>query len=375
MQICMVTSAHFPPIEGMGIHIWNLSQFLIDHGHDVQIITRGGMGKTRFYSKNGISIWRVPFLPVYPFHVHLQGIFVAPLVEKILTEVDIFHIHSPLSPVLSTERLIMLTFHSTVPEDVSLTPMNSFYSLLMKLQSPVSYRLECEHLKNASKVNVISPRTVEIIRRYPGCPKNIDVIWNGVNTCNYSPDWELPRDKKIVLTVSRLAPGKGIEDLIHAATLVIQQDPSFHFLIAGDGVLKNSLHRKIHESNFGKNITLLGHISDQASLLRLYREALLFVLPSYHEGIPTVLLEAMSCGCPVVSTKVGGIPQFVEHGKNGILISPNQPKRLAEIILSSLDNPVFLNNLGKQARQTVEERFSWEIIGQRYLDQYINMIN
>ena len=182
MNICMVVSAIFPPREGMGFYVWNLSRYLTRQGHQVQIITRGAAGQAFHEVVDGINIWRPFFAPLYPFHVHLHGLFVSRLIRKLEKEVDLFHSHSPLIPPIKTNRPVMLSIHSTTCDDIKATKLDSWYTLLMKLQAPVSFWLEVSNLKTATVVNAISPRVVGALQRYPGCPRNIPVVWNGVDT-------------------------------------------------------------------------------------------------------------------------------------------------------------------------------------------------
>src|SRR3972149_2875368 len=112
MHIGMVTSAKLPPEEGIGQYVWNLSRHLVAQGHRVDVITRGSWrGLTREDSCGG-TVWRPPFLPLYPFHVHFHGLFVNWLVRTLADEVDIFHVHSPLPPVLKMGCPVVVTVHT-----------------------------------------------------------------------------------------------------------------------------------------------------------------------------------------------------------------------------------------------------------------------
>jgi glycosyltransferase involved in cell wall biosynthesis len=105
-------------------------------------------------------------------------------------------------------------------------------------------------------------------------------------------------------------------------------------------------------------------------LADLYRQAALFVSPSHAEGLPTVLLEAMACECPVAATRVGGSPDVITHGENGMLVSPGQPAQLADVICDLLTHPSRREEMGRAGRRTVEAKYSWDRITQMYVDQY-----
>lgn len=372
MIICMVTSAHFPPNEGMGFYIWNLSRMLVAQGHHVQIITRSERHKPSYHSLEGISIWRPHFFPFYPLHVHLHGWFVQRLIEQLEPDVDLFHIHSPLVPPLRTSHPVMLSFHSTVRDDVRETQLNSGYTLLMKLQAPISYRLEVENIKKATVVNAISPRVAEALRNYPHCPPDVPVVWNGVDTTIFHPEQEKPSRRGSILSVGRLGPGKGLEDLIKAISLIPKLDTPITIL--GDGPLRSSLEADVKAYGLTNKVRFVGHITDRNQLAGFYQQACLFVLPSHHEGLPTVLLEAMACGCPVLATRVGGIPEVIQDGINGQLVPPKEPHQLAAAIEMLLADRSRLEGFGMRARQTIEQRFSWERISRTFADLYSSML-
>lgn len=367
----------------MGFYIWNLSRYLTKEGHQVQIITRGGTMPRCPQIVDGIMIRRPSFWPAYPFHVHLHGIFVDRLLQEIEGDVDLFHVHSPLAPTISTKRPIMLTVHTAIKADMAATTVNSLQTLLMKSQAPVSYWLEEGLLANATAVNAVSPRMASALRhRYTSTPDEIEVTWNGVDTDFFatvpdltpdsSPDStsDSTRDPRLVLTVGRLAPGKGVEDLLDAAKQVIKKIGPTRFVIAGDGPLRRALERRLAQNGLGQHVELLGHVADRQQLADLYRKAALFVTPSHYEGLPTVVLEAMACGCPVIATKVGGLPQVIESGQNGVLVPPKQPTQLADAICEFLPAKVRLAKMGRLGRQTIEERYSWHAIGANYIKLY-----
>ena len=178
-----------------------------------------------------------------------------------------------------------------------------------------------------------------------------------------------------ILFVGRLAPGKGLEDLIQAFFIINRKGRRIKLVIAGKGFLKKDLEQFVTHNNLDQSITILGHIFDRQQLIELYQNAAIFVLPSHHEGLPTVVLEAMACGCPVVATRVGGLSEVISDGINGKLVAPFNPEQLAQTICEALDDPAFLANMGSKARQTIEDRFSWETIGSNFVKQYERMLS
>ena len=156
MRICLITSSPLPPEEGVGFYVWNLARKLAQGGHSVQIITRGIPGRTTREPIADIIIWRVTFAPLYPLHVHIHGLFVNRLVAQLEEQIDVFHVHSPLPPVLNTQRPVLLTVHTPMRTDARGLSVRDYHSLLIKLQSPVSYDIERRLLRSAAQVAVVA---------------------------------------------------------------------------------------------------------------------------------------------------------------------------------------------------------------------------
>lgn len=373
----MITSAPFPPREGIGYYIWNLSKYLTSRGHRVHIVTRSEVGRANNETVDDIIIWRPTFVPVYPFHVHLHSLFVEKLIMRLEPEIDLFHMHTPLPPMISTKRPIMLTVHSAVREDVKATPITSVYTLQMKLQAPFSYWIEQTLLRHATSVNAVSPQVAQALATYPSGPSKIDVTWNGVDTSTFRPGSTTSSHKCLILSVGRLAPGKGIEDLLQAVlTMKHLGTPAeaIQLSIVGDGPQRQYIEQFIHANQLSERVVLLGHINDRTRLARLYQEATLFVMPSHHEGLPTVILEAMACGCPIVATKVGGVPNIVVNGENGALVPPHAPTQLAHTLLELIQQPALLAAMRLRSRQMVETFFSWDTVGDNYAARYKELV-
>jgi glycosyltransferase involved in cell wall biosynthesis len=375
LRIVTILSTPIPPTEGIGFYAWNLARFLTRQGHQVHIITRGDSKKLTKKIIKGITIWKPVFLPAYPFHVYIHGLFVNALLKKMEFAVDLFHIHSPLPPVITTKRPVMVSFHSTIFEDVRETRIRDLYTFLMRIQAPISIRHENGNLRRAESINAISPSVAENLRNYPYALANIQVVWNGVDINVFKPGIKRKNKNRFIFFAGRLVPGKGIEDLIHAFLIINRECKSIKLVIAGEGSRKKELEKFVTRNNLNQYITILGHVFDRQQLVELYQNAALFVLPSHHEGLPTVVLEAMACGCPVVATCVGGLNEVISDGINGKLVAPFNPDQLAKTICKVLDDPSFLASMGAKARQTIEDRFSWETIGSHFLKEYEGMVS
>ncbi|RKY81578.1 glycosyltransferase family 1 protein, partial [candidate division KSB1 bacterium] len=157
-------------------------------------------------------------------------------------------------------------------------------------------------------------------------------------------------------TVARFTEQKGHRYLIEAAKDVISKESSVHFVLAGDGPLRNEIEEKISELGLDKNFHLLGFRTDIDKLLHSFD---VFLLPSLYEGLPNAVLEAMAAGLPVIATAVDGTPEAVIHNESGILIEPKSTTDIRNAVLRLFEDVKLRDEFGKNARQRVEQKFSW----------------
>jgi glycosyltransferase involved in cell wall biosynthesis len=152
-------------------------------------------------------------------------------------------------------------------------------------------------------------------------------------------------------------------DLLETAKQ-IRKYSDIEFYLAGKGELEDKLKNRIKKDNL-YNVKLLGSFKHE-ELLKIYQKATLFIFPSYYEGFPTVVLEAMSCGLPVLVTDIEAHKTFIEDGKNGIFIKKGSAEDATKKIELILNNSDLRDKLGKNARKTIEEKFTWDKISLKF---------
>lgn len=157
--------------------------------------------------------------------------------------------------------------------------------------------------------------------------ENFTPIYDGSHT----PD----RASKRVLYMGRLEEEKGADDLPEICYQVALNIPDVKFVLCGEGPLKSWIESEFAKRGLGKNLSCLGWI-DGKDKLRILKSSALFLLPSHFEGMPMSILEAMGLGLPVVATDVGGIPQIVQSGSNGVLCAPGDTEAMASAIVKVL---------------------------------------
>ena len=201
------------------------------------------------------------------------------------------------------------------------------------------------------------------------CPaKAIACIYNGVSLPERATvDCAKPRqrlrtelalsnDSFILLTVARLDAQKGHDYLIPAIPHLIRQFPKIRFVWVGSGEQQASLEAQLIDYGVRSSVSFLGYRQDISELLRA---ADLFVFPTYFEGFPFALLEAMAHGLPVVSASVNGIPEIIEHQTHGLLTRKGDSCDLLESLRWALDNPEAMQKMAERAALRVRD-FSQE---------------
>ena len=161
---------------------------------------------------------------------------------------------------------------------------------------------------------------------------------------------------------------KGLDILLRSLPLVVRNH-QVRLNVAGSGTGIELYRALAGKLGIEKHVAFLGFIN-RNELMNLYANADLFVLPSRRESFGMVLIEAMASGLPVVSTKVGAIPEVVRDGETGILVNPDSPRELAEAICTLLDDYERMKSMGSCGRELVLKNFVWDVVAQRVVECY-----
>jgi len=168
------------------------------------------------------------------------------------------------------------------------------------------------------------------------------------------PEFGIPQDHHLVVHVANFTPKKRHTDLLAAAQIALQQDPAITFLLVGQGPLEAEIKAQAQDLGIAHQVVFTGFRVDAP---RLMAAADLFVLPSQYEGLPISLLEAMALGRPVVASSVGGVPEVITDGVEGLLVQPLNPRQLAEKMLTVLHTPELQARFSQNGPRRVQEQF------------------
>ncbi len=212
-------------------------------------------------------------------------------------------------------------------------------------------------VSDAIKRKVITERNMD--------PNKVQTIHYGVDTNKFvrkdskvkaiKKELNLKDDQVLIGVVARMTVQKGHKYLVDAVSKIKEQLGDVKFVLVGDGPLRTEIEEQIAGLQLGSFFEFLGFRNDVDDLLSIFD---VFVLPSLWEGLPNVVLEAMSCSNPVIATAVDGTPEAVKDGGTGLLVPSKEPGPLADAILKLVKNKKVRENMGRNGRKRVEEEFS-----------------
>lgn len=215
-------------------------------------------------------------------------------------------------------------------------------------------------LAAADRIVAISEYNRRHVRDAYAVDTPIDVVRAGIRPGKFSPTDATVENR--ILTVARFVEKKGLRYALEAVARVAESRPDVTYHLVGSGPLDDDLRRRVRELGVGANVTFLDTVSDER-LLAEYDEARCFLLPCVvaesgdRDGIPVVLMEAMAMETPPVSTTVSGIPELVDHERNGVLAEPRDPAALAAGIERLLRDDERRRTYGRRAREAVVSAF------------------
>ncbi len=206
-------------------------------------------------------------------------------------------------------------------------------------------------------------------------------IYNGIDLDKFSSNekdhkkiicekFNIPLGHRIIGYVGRLSVQKGLVFLLDAAREIIEAHPNTTFLLVGEGDMRHLLEMRAQKLGISGNVVFAGigeNIQDY------YKAFDIFVLPSLREGLPLVLLEALACQLPVVTTKVGAIPSIVKNGEHCFLIEHSCPQSIANSVEDLIENEEKARKLALKGHELVKEKFSARTMAKQYFDLYAQL--
>lgn len=376
------------PAEGyLGPNVYCLSREQAKLGDEVHIVCKG-VGQ--YENIDGIHVHRVG--PPYNISALLK-------VKKLSRQsgLDILHVHATSCYFLALFKRLV-TSHPLVAHVHGTTISSQNASEGLGLQPKVTHIIDLASVREkllwrrAQRVIAVSrAKASELVEHYGLDSRKISVVHNGVDTALFKPSrnrdeirerlgW---KDRRVVLYVGRLSPIKGVDYLVRAAHDISRRFRNVLFAFIGgvpsfQGRATHSyvedLNRLVQDTSLERFVSFLGSIP-HTSLPDFYSAADIFVLPSLCEALPKVLMEAMACEKPCIATRVGGVPEVVREGVDGLLVPPADSNELSRALQALLSDDGLVRRMGEAARDRVLENFTWQAAARRLRSIYEELSN
>jgi glycosyltransferase involved in cell wall biosynthesis len=214
-------------------------------------------------------------------------------------------------------------------------------------------------------------------------PDKLQTIYNGIDLTNFSGldrdgelsavrgEFAIPVAANILITVAVLRELKGIQFMLRALPAVLAKHPNTYYLIVGSGEHRDELEKEASRAGVNRRVIFSGRRSD---IPRLLLASDLFVLPTLTEALPTVLAEAMAAQLPIVACAVGGVPEMVTDGQNGLLVPPAAQQALADACNALLADLQQSRRMGKAGWQLVNRKFNIQTQVEQLKNLYLRLI-
>lgn len=348
MKIILFT-ARFRP-EGMGgteVLAYHLAKGLAQNGHEVLVLASGGKQLPAGRMPEGFSVERIPY-PRIPFFGMLVFLLRAPWRMRKFRP-DVVHclsVNMGISAMLSglpyTVWCVGLDVNGAWKFKGILLPM-----VLGKAAAVASLTVD---MKN--KVQRFCRQEITLV------PSGVDVSrFGGLEKSAMRVRHEIPADRPVIVFVNRLVDGKGVEHLLAAMELLTSHIPHALLLLVGEGDRRGALQRAAKNLVAADCVRFLGAVPhDQVPEYLAAADA--FVLPSFSEGMPVSLVEAIAAGLPVVASNIPGIAEVVADTANALLVPPGEAEALAEALAKVLENKEAARAMGDANREKAKQ-YAW----------------
>ena len=223
-------------------------------------------------------------------------------------------------------------------------------------------------LRQSDYVNCVSNALVKDLQELMPDLKNIETLYAGLDLSTIRNVQSQITKDQYILSLRRLDYSKGIDILIKAFNLIKDTFPKLHLIIAGEGPEEQNLKNIVREYSLQDKVTFTGVVEFKEGM-SLLKGAEMTVVPSRSEGGGLVNIEAQASGCPVIASRVGGIPEYVKDGESGILFNTGNFQELADKISTLLTNKILREKIVEGGYKHAQN-FSWDMLAPQYIDLY-----
>jgi glycosyltransferase involved in cell wall biosynthesis len=376
-----ITGEIIENVRGGGVEnvSYNLAVQMAKRWHEVYVFTSSIYSKESVENYSNITIYRYK----KRFTIGSAPISIDVLYKPLKHEIDIVHAHvgNPPASIAAhwyakkKKKPFVITYHGDGQWNwggVIRRTSVYFYSKHL-LDRTLSY---ADVIISPSRYYIDESR---VLGKYKD---KIVVIPNGINVDEFDVGYSkeqcrgklgLSINSRMILFVGTLSPHKGPDILIKAMSGIVKEVPDVKLVFVGHGGMRKELEMLSKKLGVEKNVEFAGFVEENMKPL-YYRAADVFCLPSVmnHEIFGIVNLEAMACSVPVVASKIGGVPDVVKDGENGLLVLPGDSGSLADAIIYLLENEDVREKMGTNGRKKVED-YSWGRVAEETEKVYLNL--
>lgn len=390
MKIGILTETYYPVVGGGETQARLLAEGLIEQGHSVIVLTRRSDAALREHENYGdVGVYRLP--PIGRGQLKKWGLLLSslPALVRLRDHYDLIFV-SGYRIIGLTAVLVGKLFRKPVvlKADSQGEMSGEFFDSGLKQfgtsRSSLPFRLFVGFrnaiLKRADAFSAISTEVASEWRASKVPPNKIHLIPNGVDTALFAPvnarqksflreKLKLPQSATIAIYTGRLVSYKGLPLLLKVWDELRFSYENAILLLAGTGGLdihncEAQLHDYVKSAGLRENVWFLGSVQNVPEYLQA---ADLFVFPTENDAFPSSLIEAMSCGLPIVTTPVGAIKTIIVHQETGLIVQPGNRQQLYEALVTIITDRTLPPRLGEAGRRIVEERYSAAKMVGKYL--------
>ena len=381
MKIAYVQAFYLPAIDGPATVIHEIASRLAKKGHEVHVFCSDSDKHKKIKQKeevlDGVKIHRLNNW----FQIGFATFFPSVFLKLMKEDFDIIHSHVSGHSYHFFSSLVRMikktphvhTTHCCWTSGLGRSKLSAFLVWLdYKTVLPFSFYY-------SDRIIAITPWELDEIAKYNSNKNKVTVIPNGmdsvllkkINNNDFRKSYGIPEDVKLVLFFGRLNPTKGVDKLAEAAVSITSARKDIHFAFVGPD--EGMMNKVIEISKGNSNIHIMGPIRGKDKIAAMFQASDLYALPSYREGLPLTMFEAMASGRPIVASPVNGIPYEMKEPENGLFVKYGDVEGLKKAILKILDNPKFAkeiraNNLEKA------KAYDWDIIAEKTLKVYESVL-
>ncbi|MBI2578440.1 MAG: glycosyltransferase family 4 protein [Candidatus Aenigmarchaeota archaeon] len=355
MKIAFVTPAYYPALMGAALYSKELAENLAKKGHEVKIFTPLMHGLKEKEEIDGIEITRPKKTQITESYYVSAEMIKAVAREKF----DVIHSHH-YGYFPATAGLIAAKLRKTphVFGPYYHPPVYGRKRWLMFSAYHITQGLPL--LRFSGRVLPHTEYEKRMLMRIGGREDNMDILPNIVDTRRFRPKKTNKKREKTVLFVSNLLFEKGAHTAMDIAGQLLKERDDVKFVFIGNPY-QHALLPKIEQLSRNRNVKFLKNLP-LGRLIEWYQRSLVMMLPSKYEAFSRVIAEAESCGCAIVATNVGGIPEVVRNGKSGFLVDYGKWDEMKEKIDYLLDNSKEAEKMGREGSAHVKENFDTKIV-------------